>query len=504
MAEILAKYGTALVIDGIPLLDEDGEFISGLTFESGDIQVSKNHGTLANAATLVAETPSASKMYTIQLNSTEMQAARIVVDIIDQTDPKAWKDQRVIIHTYGHASAHIKVDLDDTVRLGLTALPNAAAAASGGLPTTTQWTDARAALLDKLNITGNVAGANDLASIQNNTRTTISIPMPMERPDSGNTRFKIYLNNYDTAGNMEEPDSAPTVAVVNQDGTSRSGNLQNPSTHSDSTTMVKISDGRYWIEYEMDSAHGIEALNFTFTVVEGTLTRYIDRATLVVDTTAVDFTSSDRSDLAAIKTKTDQLAFTANNVHSHIKAADEEPFEDIADAIDEVLTESHGAGSWQRGVTVIGTANNSSVPIRGDIRVGASVKWKIDLEAEGIDSTGWDEFVFVVKQDKNDADTDALVVIKVTSGGDASDGLLMLNRRLADDAADGSITVTDDAPNTLVEVTLHAEASQYIRAEEGQGYYWELLRYINDEPETIGDGRLIVERRLRRSAVVPG
>jgi len=37
----------------------------------------------------------------------------------------------------------------------------------------------------------------------------------------------------------------------------------------------------------------------------------------VVDTTAVDFTASDRADLQAIKVQTDKLQFTAEN---HVKA----------------------------------------------------------------------------------------------------------------------------------------------------------------------------------------
>lgn len=163
--------------------------------------------------------------------------------------------------------------------------------------------------------TDSAALATDLASVlaavqavQNNTRTTISLPGVLERPDAGNTRFKIYLNCYDEQGNMEEPDSAPTVAVTNQDGTDRSGNLQNPVTHVDTTTMVKVSDGRYWIEYEMASDHACpEALTFTFTIVEGAVARYADRGALVVDTTAVDFTATDRIALQAIQAVTDEL-----------------------------------------------------------------------------------------------------------------------------------------------------------------------------------------------------
>ncbi len=155
----------------------------------------------------------------------------------------------------------------------------------------------RAGYLDKLNITGNVAASAEVLAIQNNTRTTIAVPGVMERPDAGSTRFKIYLNNYDTAGNMEAPDSAPTVAVVNEEGVDRSLNLQHPTTHVAQTTMVLVDAGRYWIEYDLDNADAMEGLIFTFSVVEGAVTRKFDRVAIVVDTTAVDFTAADRAKL---------------------------------------------------------------------------------------------------------------------------------------------------------------------------------------------------------------
>ncbi len=147
------------------------------------------------------------------------------------------------------------------------------------------------------------ANLTAIQAVQNNTRTTIGLPAVMERPDTGVLRFKIYLSNYDSEGNMEAPDSAPTVAVSNQDGTDRSGNLQRPATHADQATMVQISAGRYWIEYEMADTHAIEALNFTFTIVEGAVTRYADRGAMVVDTTAVDFTGGDRTILTDLSTR---------------------------------------------------------------------------------------------------------------------------------------------------------------------------------------------------------
>lgn len=165
------------------------------------------------------------------------------------------------------------------------------------------YTATRAGYLDKLNISGNVASQTEVLAIQNNTRTTVSVTPVMERPDSGSTRYKIHLNNYDTAGNMEAPDSAPTVAVANEEGVDRSGNLQHPTTHAAQTTTVLLSTGRYWIEYDLDNTDAIEGLVFTITVIEGGVTRTFDRVAQVVDTTAVDFTAADRTKLESINSK---------------------------------------------------------------------------------------------------------------------------------------------------------------------------------------------------------
>ena len=155
------------------------------------------------------------------------------------------------------------------------------------------WTDARAVFLDNLNIGENVAGTSEVTSIQNNTRCVRVVPSVVERPDSGSTAYRIELMLYDSEGNMEAPDSAPTITVVNEAGTSRDVNL-------DATTMTLVSTGRYRSTYTVASSHDIEQLVFTFSVTENTDIRVYGNAALVVDTTAVDFTSSDRSTLDGI------------------------------------------------------------------------------------------------------------------------------------------------------------------------------------------------------------
>jgi hypothetical protein len=150
-----------------------------------------------------------------------------------------------------------------------------------------------------------------IGQIQNNTRTVIALNNELELPATGLTRyFKVVLNNYDTVGNMEEPDAAPTVSVETSDGTSRSLNLGDwdGSTFSAGTSMVKISDGNYYIFYRLQSTENAnEQLVFNFTIVEGGLTRYIVRTSMVVEEISSTFTSADRVALTGIGTDTDDI-----------------------------------------------------------------------------------------------------------------------------------------------------------------------------------------------------
>lgn len=154
----------------------------------------------------------------------------------------------------------------------------------------TRLTASRAGYLDNLNVGGAVASSAEVTAITNNTRAVIVVPETIERPDSGTSTYRVELYLYDTSGNMEAPDSAPTIALVNQAGTDRSSRL-------DSTAMALVSTGRYRAIYTADVGDTLEQLVWTFSVVEGGATRVIGRGSIIVDTTAVDFTAADRTKL---------------------------------------------------------------------------------------------------------------------------------------------------------------------------------------------------------------
>jgi len=158
----------------------------------------------------------------------------------------------------------------------------------------TRLTATRAGYMDKMNVTGNLASSAEVTAIQNNTRVVRVVPQAMERPDTGSTAFAIHLYLYDTEGNMESPDSAPTISAQNHLAADRNSNL-------DSLTMYEDSTGHYISSYTVASDHAIEPIYFLFEVIEGGLYRGYASPTMIVDTTAVDFTVADRSKLEAIE-----------------------------------------------------------------------------------------------------------------------------------------------------------------------------------------------------------
>jgi hypothetical protein len=175
-------------------------------------------------------------------------------------------------------------------------------------------------LVDKLaGVSGQLASQAEVTAIQNNTRAVISVPEVLERPDSGTALYRIELFLYDEVGNMEVPDAAPTLVLVNQAGTDLSNRLS-------STTMSLVSTGRYRVLYTASATDALEQLNWTFSVIEGGATRAYGRQSVIVDTTAVDFTAADRTTLLAIAGNADvptstRLATAAYTAPDNVKIA---------------------------------------------------------------------------------------------------------------------------------------------------------------------------------------
>jgi len=103
----LRKYGVATTIN-FELYDTDGiNLKTDAAHASGDTNIMKDEGAEANTTNAFVDR---GQGYSIALTATEMQAARIVIYIVDQ-GTKVWLDKVICIETYGNASALHAFDL---------------------------------------------------------------------------------------------------------------------------------------------------------------------------------------------------------------------------------------------------------------------------------------------------------------------------------------------------------------------------------------------------------
>lgn len=170
---------------------------------------------------------------------------------------------------------------------------DSAALASDMATVLTRLSSARAGYLDNLNVGGIVASQADILGITQAARVRVCPAPVMERPDSGSTAYRVWIYAYNEAHQAEDLDSNPTVTVENNAGTDRSANLG---------TVTKTGTGIYYVDYTIASSHAIESLVFKVAATEGAVTTNYPAASMVVDTTAVDFTAADRSKLEALNT----------------------------------------------------------------------------------------------------------------------------------------------------------------------------------------------------------
>ena len=105
----LRKYGESATIN-FELYEVDGiDFRVDAVHASGDTKIMKDEAVEANTTNGFTDEGTGCA---IVLTATEMQAARIVIYIVDQTATKVWLDKSIVIETYGHASAQHAFDLD--------------------------------------------------------------------------------------------------------------------------------------------------------------------------------------------------------------------------------------------------------------------------------------------------------------------------------------------------------------------------------------------------------
>ena len=107
----LRKYNVQTTIN-FTLFEVDGVDLRVDAVDAGaDCSIMKDEG---NEATCANDFVDEGKGYSLVLSATEMQAARIVVYVVDSAT-KVWLDESIVIETYGNASAMHAMDLDTTV-----------------------------------------------------------------------------------------------------------------------------------------------------------------------------------------------------------------------------------------------------------------------------------------------------------------------------------------------------------------------------------------------------
>ena len=118
---ILRKYGVATTVP-FEVYEVDGvDLRTDWTPANADCEISKDEGDyVAVTATAAAEDGT----YSIALSETEMQAARIMLKIVDAAT-KVLLDRVIVIETYGNASAEHAFDLDTATQSVAVASMNA-------------------------------------------------------------------------------------------------------------------------------------------------------------------------------------------------------------------------------------------------------------------------------------------------------------------------------------------------------------------------------------------
>lgn len=138
----------------------------------------------------------------------------------------------------------------------------------------------------------------DILAITQAQRVRIVVPPFMERPDAGDgdEPYRIWIYAYNEQHQAEDLDAVPVVTVENNQAVNRSANLG-------VVTKLAGTTGIYYVDYTVAEAATLEGLIIKVDATEDGVTTQYSTASIVVDTTAVDFTASDRTKLNAVYAK---------------------------------------------------------------------------------------------------------------------------------------------------------------------------------------------------------
>jgi hypothetical protein len=137
-------------------------------------------------------------------------------------------------------------------------------------------------------------------------------------------------------------------------------------------------------------------------------------------------------------------------------------------------------------------ANNTDSTAAGAITRRRGDSWAISLTLGAI--TGWTSLWFTIKSDHEDADTAALVQVKLNATG-LLDGLLYVNGAAASSDALGSITVSDASTGAIIVAVDESITAQLTPGE----YVYDAQVLISGSTSTPDSGTFTVTADVTRS-----
>ena len=250
-------------------------------------------------------------VYDALIGTDFLQVDGVQVSGVGQTGNDNGADISTLIANQGNwLTADISTLATSTSIAALNALIDAIKAVTDNLPNNGalnnlailegRLTATRSGYLDYLNIGGLVASQASIQSITQASRVKVSLAQQLERPDNGAKTYRIWIYSYNELHQAEDLDSLPTITAENGSGTDRSSGL---------STVIKPggTTGQYYVDYTVSDSHLLEELIFKVDATEdGNITQY-PASSIIVDTTAVDFTSTDRATLNDVKAVTELL-----------------------------------------------------------------------------------------------------------------------------------------------------------------------------------------------------
>ena len=292
-------------------------------------------------------------------------------------------------------------------------------------------------------------------------------------------------------------------------------NLTIPSTAIDATSQIILADTN---ELQSNQGDWLTATGFSTHSASDVYTEFGDGSNLTTLSTATGFATvnPDNTGIAAIQTKTDQIVFTvANQVDSNALSgggsggsgatAAEVRIEMDANSsklnsiVDDTSELQNNQGNW---LTATGFSTHTITEVMNGIK-GAEVavpKTPKTLDMQlisgdtfsqlvsdlgSLSSANVDEILFSIKPNQSLSDDDSILLISSESG------LLRINRSIATNIGNASISIEDEATGIII---IAIESNETVKIKHGTYYYSLKVLKSGNDTTLIRSGTLSVHR----------